>query len=139
MRQTGRVISSDSDHALIQIVRQSACGGNCKSCGGSCSVMGVLISTSNPINAKQGEIVNVDSETNKVLKIAAIFYVVPLIVIVAGIILSKLYFFPDDTSILSDVFALTIGAALYTFSLFLIHLFSRKKTIEYTISKQLRQ
>lgn len=101
--------------------------------------MGVLISTSNPINAKQGELVNVDSETNTVLKIAAVFYIIPLIVIVSGIILSKLYFFPDDTSILSDVIALIIGATLYTFSLFLIHLFSKKKTIEYTISRLKRQ
>lgn len=136
MRQTGRVISSDNDHALIQIVRHSACGGNCKSCGGSCSTMGILISTSNTIKAKQGELVHVDSETNKVLRIAAIFYVVPLIFIVAGIILSKLFFFPNDTGVLSDVIALTIGAALYTFSLFLIHLFSKKKTIEYTLSRR---
>jgi len=136
MRQTGRVISSDNDHALIQIVRQSACGGNCKSCGGSCSPMGVLISTPNPIDAKQGEVVNVDSESNKILKIAALFYIVPLIVIVAGIILSKLYFFPKDTSVFSDIIALIIGAILYTLSLFLIHLFSKKKTIEYTISRR---
>lgn len=138
MRQTGRVISSDKDHALIQIVRQSACGGNCKSCGGSCSAMGVLISTSNPISAKQGELVQVDSETNKVLKIAAVFYLIPLFMIVAGILMSKLYFFPHDTSILSDVIALTIGASLYIFSLFLIHLFSKKKAIEYSISRPIK-
>lgn len=138
MRQNGRVISSDADHALIQIVRQSACGGNCKSCGGSCNAMGVLISTSNPINAKQGEIVQVDSETNKVLRIAAMFYIVPLFMIIIGIILSKLYLFPDNTNMLSDVIALTIGLAMYTFSLFLIHFFSKKKTIEYTISRPLK-
>ncbi len=135
MRQRGKIISSDSDQALVQIIRQSACGGNCKSCGGSCSAVGFLISTSNPIMAKQGELVNVDSDTNEVLKIAAILYIIPLAVIILGIIISKLYFFTDETSVFSDVIALSIGASLYAFTLFLIHLFSKKKTINYTISR----
>lgn len=136
MRQTGQVISSDKDHALVQIVRQSACGGDCNSCRGTCNTIGVLISTSNPIAAKKGEFVYIDSETSNILKIAALFYIVPLIVIVAGIILSKVYFFPNNSDTFSDIIALIIGAILYSCSLFLIHLVTKKKTIEYTISRR---
>lgn len=136
MRQTGLVISSDSEHALIQIIRQSACGGNCKSCSGSCSSMGFLISAFNPINAKIGEIVYVDSETNKIMKTAALFYIFPLVVIIIGIVVSKLYLFPNYETVFSDVIALIIGAALYTFSLFLIKLISKNKKVIYTISRK---
>lgn len=137
MNQTGRVISSDNEHALVQIVRESACGQNCNKCGGTCSVMGVLISTPNSINAKKGDIVTIHSETNKIIRIAAIIYLIPLFFIVSGIILSKLLFFKNEISIFSDVFALIIGVTLYILCLFFIHLYSKKETIEYTISKKI--
>lgn len=136
MRQTGRVISSDNEKVTIQVVRESACGGNCKSCGGACNTIGVTITADNTIDARPGEIVNVDSESSEVLKIAAVFYLIPLVVIIAGIVLSKVYLFPDGQSAHSDLIALAVGGSGCILSLIGIHYFTRQKKIHYTLSRK---
>lgn len=131
----GRVISSDSEYALIEVIRESACGGNCKACGTNCSTS-VFISTSNLIDAKQGDCVDIDSDTNKILSSVALLYLIPLVIIIAGIFISKQFIASKELEIFSDVIALSIGLVLYAISLFLIHLFSKNKTIEYHISRR---
>jgi len=74
MIQICKVISSDREQALIQVVRKSACGGNCDKCGSSCS-MGYLISVPNTVDAKLGELVDIEYyllKSNK--KELSIFY-----------------------------------------------------------------
>jgi len=134
MRQKGRIVSSDSDYALVQVMRESACGENCKSCGTNCNTS-VLISTSNSIDAKQGDFVDIYSDTSKILGTIALAYIVPLFIIISGIFISKRFIANNEVEMLSDVIALTIGIILYAISLFLIHIFSKNKTIKYYISR----
>jgi sigma-E factor negative regulatory protein RseC len=134
MQQKGRVISSDSDYALVQVMRETSCGENCKSCGTNCA-SSVLISTSNSIDAKQGDFVDIYSDTSKILATIALAYIVPLIIVISGIFISKRFIAYNEIEMLSDVIALVIGIILYAISLFLIHIFSKNKTIKYYISK----
>lgn len=134
MRQKGRIISSDSEYALVQVMRESACGENCKSCGTNCS-SSVFISTLNSIDAKQGDFVDIYSDTSKVLGTIALLYLVPLFIIISGIFISKRFIANHEVEMLSDVIALTLGIVLYAISLFLIHILSKNKTIKYYISR----
>lgn len=134
MRQKGRIVSSDSNYALVEVMRYSSCGEKCKSCGTNCSTS-VFISTYNSIEAKQGDYVDIYSDTNKILSAVALLYLVPLIIIIAGIFISKQFIANNQVEMLSDVIALSLGVILYSISLFLIHLFSKNKTIKYNIFK----
>ena len=133
MIQTGRVISSNNEQVLIQVVRSTACGHQCSGCNDSCKI-GVLISTENSINAKRGDCVNLESDTGSILRIASLMYLLPISMVVIGIFFSK-YYFPDDVSgISSDVVALVIAIVLLTTSMLMIHRISRSKSVDYSIS-----
>lgn len=134
MNQIGKVISSDYDQALVQVIRQSACGGNCGSCGTSCS-SGILLSVSNSIDAKQGELVIIESETPQILKGAALFYIFPLLVVTFGIFITKYFIGEKTTRISSDIIALSIAIVLYGICLYFIHHVSKENSIKYTISR----
>ena len=79
---------------------------------------------------------DIDSDTNKILSTVALLYLIPLVIIIAGIFISKQFIASKELEIFSDVIALAIGLVLYAISLFLIHLFSKNKTIEYHISRR---
>ncbi len=134
MKQIGKVISSDNDKAVIQVVRESACGGNCSSCGSSCST-GVTISTININDVKPGEIVEIETETSSVIGIAAIFYIIPLIFIVLGVVVSQYYFPAGVLGMTSDIVSVLFASILCALSFFLIHMFTKKKEIDFKVTK----
>lgn len=132
MKQVGKVISSDHEQALIQVMRQAACGGDCGKCGSSCS-MGFLISVPNTAHVKPGELVDIESNTRHILGTAALFYVIPLVFIVLSIMATKWLSPVDMPNSHSDLIAIGMGVLLYAISLFLIHLVDRKRKITYII------
>jgi len=134
MKQIGKVISSDSDKAVIQVIRESACGGNCSGCGSSCNT-GVTISTINMNDVKQGEFVEIETASSQVIGIAAIFYIIPIIFIVMGVVISQIYFPSGLLGMTSDITSVLIAALLCALSFFLIHLFTKEKEIDYKITK----
>ncbi|MBR2422748.1 MAG: SoxR reducing system RseC family protein [Oscillospiraceae bacterium] len=69
-------------------LRQSACSGDCHKCSGCGAVEQTMIFTArNPIGAKPGALVTVESETGPVLKAAAVLYLLPLVMFIAGYLL----------------------------------------------------
>ncbi len=76
----------NADYAEIVVPRESACGHNCADCAG-CGLMGsgtIHATARNPIHAKVGDKVVVEGSTRKVLGVAALVYVVPLICFFIG-------------------------------------------------------
>ena len=75
----------DSDHAEISVPRKSACGHDCEECAG-CGVTGaaVLARAANPIGARIGQKVVVQSDTNKMLSIVALVYFIPVALFLIG-------------------------------------------------------
>ena len=69
--------------AEIAVKRKSACGHDCSQCGGGCSEMlvqsEVTAIASNPLHAKAGDTVQVESESRHTSSIAAVVYLVPLL------------------------------------------------------------
>lgn len=75
----------DVDHAEISVPRKSACGHDCEECAG-CGVTGAAVHARalNPIGARPGQKVVVQSDTNKMLRIVALVYLTPVLLFLAG-------------------------------------------------------
>ena len=81
MEQLVRVKETyDDGTALVFRIRESACSGDCHKCSGcGAAKETVTFTAKNPIGARRGELVKVESETAPVLTAAAVLYVVPLV------------------------------------------------------------
>lgn len=75
----------DDGTAEVIHVRQSACSGDCHQCSG-CGAASetMLLTVKNPIGAKPGELVLIESGTGPVLLAAAIMYMLPIALFFAG-------------------------------------------------------
>lgn len=75
----------DADHAEISVPRKSACGHDCEECAG-CGVTGAAVHARamNPIGARPGQKVVVESSTQKMLGIVALVYLIPVALFMLG-------------------------------------------------------
>ena len=65
--------------------RESACSGDCHKCSGCGAAKETVIFTAgNPIGARPGDLVKVESSTAPVLKAALVLYVLPLLLFFLG-------------------------------------------------------
>ena len=85
MQGKGIVIKTDGTNATVRIRKSSACGHDCEECAG-CGVTGaaVLARAANPIGARVGQKVVVQSETSKMLGIVALVYLIPVALFLIG-------------------------------------------------------
>ena len=71
--------------ALVVHIRESACSGDCHKCSGcGAAKEAILLKADNPIGAREGDLVNIRSETAPVLKAAAVLYMLPLVLFIGG-------------------------------------------------------
>lgn len=75
----------NNDYAEISVPRKSACGHDCEECAG-CGVTGAAVKAKalNPIGAKPGQKVVVESSTQKMLGIVAYVYLIPVVLFILG-------------------------------------------------------
>lgn len=86
MEQLVRVREAHEDGtATVLCVRESACSGDCHKCSGcGAAKEAILLRADNPIGARFGDLVKVESESGPVLKAAAVLYMLPLMLFFAG-------------------------------------------------------
>ena len=86
MEQLVRVKETyDDGTALVLLVRESACSGDCHKCSGCGAAKETLLVTAqNPIRAAKGDLVSIRSESGPVLKAAAVLYMMPLVLFFLG-------------------------------------------------------
>lgn len=86
MEQLVRVKKAHEDGtATVLCIRESACSGDCHKCSGcGAAKEAILLRADNPIGARTGDLVKVESETGPVLKAAAVLYMLPLVLFFAG-------------------------------------------------------
>lgn len=79
----------DENHAEISVPRKSACGHDCEECAG-CGVTGTAVHARalNPIGARPGQKVVVQSDTGKMLHIIALVYLTPVLLFLAGYLIT---------------------------------------------------
>ncbi len=75
----------DANHAEISVPRKSACGHDCEECAG-CGVTGAAVHAKalNPIGARPGQKVVVQSDTGNMLRIIALVYLTPVLLFLVG-------------------------------------------------------
>ena len=75
----------DDGTALVIHIRESACSGDCHKCSGcGAAKETVLLKAKNPIGARRGDLVKLESATGPVLKAAAVMYMIPMLLFFAG-------------------------------------------------------
>ena len=86
MEQLVRVRETfDDGTALVIHIRESACSGDCHKCSGcGAAKETVLLMAKNPIGARRGDLVKLESATGPVLKAAAVMYMIPMVLFFAG-------------------------------------------------------
>ncbi len=79
----------DARYAVISVPRKSACGHDCEECAG-CGVTGAAVraKAANPIDARPGQKVVVQSDTKKMLRIVALVYLTPVVLFLLGYLLA---------------------------------------------------
>ena len=118
MEQMVRVKEAyDDGTALVIHVRESACSGDCHKCSGcGAAKEAVVFSAQNPIGARKGDLVKVESETGPVLKAATVLYMMPLVLFFAGYLVGALL----------NISGALCGCLAFVLSIVLIVLYDRK-------------
>lgn len=112
MEQFGKIVEVvDDSTAKVTMVKHTSC----KNCG-ACHIGSnpeVEITVENHINAKLGNLVEVSMTTQNILSAAFIMYIIPLIMLVAGVVIGTKIF-----SIYSngEIYAILLGFVLLAIS-----------------------
>ena len=115
MTQTATVVGLEPNgKAVIMVKRVSACGENCAHCAAKCADRSneLKVLADNAAGADVGDIVEVESSAKKILGFAALVYLVPVLLFVAGAVISALCGFSDGMSALVCVAAFLFGVTL---------------------------
>lgn len=128
--QVKQVLSSGV--AQVAVVRQGACSHDCGKCGG-CSTAAMPTVTAwadNPLGAREGEVVTVETANAQLLGVMAFVYLVPMIFLIAGYAVAQSFGLTTGLCIL-------VGAACFALSLVLIlvldRYLKRTKTLQFKI------
>lgn len=112
MTQLVKIRKVDPDGmAQVILIRQSACSGDCHKCSGCGAAQEtLLLDARNPIGAKPGDLVNIESESGPVLAAAAVMYILPLVLFLVGYAVGMLW---DLGALIGGLcFLLSIGIAV---------------------------
>ena len=104
----------DADHAEISVPRKSACGHDCEECAG-CGVTGAAVRARavNPIGAQPGQKVVVQSDSQKMLGIVAMVYLIPVVLFLLGYLGTMLLVSPSAAAAVGGIgFLAGIGIAV---------------------------
>ena len=130
MEQMVKVRKTHKDGTATVIhVRESACSGDCHKCSGcGAAKEAVVFTADNPIGAKRGNLVKVESSTAPVLKAAVVLYVLPLVLFFLGYWLGTL---PGTFGTIGGVLGFMLGVVIV---IVYDRLVVNKANIRYTIT-----
>ena len=128
MQQKVKVLSTEGELSRVMHIRESACSGDCHKCAGcGAAKQAMIFEARNPIGAKAGEVVIVESDSGPVLKAAAVLYMLPLVLFIAGYLLGM----PRGLGGLTGGLAFALSIAIIVAY---DRLVMKKKKTEYTIT-----
>lgn len=106
--------------ARIEVQRVSACGHDCSQCGGGCAELTrtgpVSVLARNPVGARPGDRVVVESSSKSILGFAAVVYLLPLVLFFAGYFIARALGAGEGGAIAAGgaCFALALAIAVFT-------------------------
>lgn len=90
MTGEGIVVSVSAIETRVKISKSSACGHDCASCG-ACSNPTYEISVLNPIGAKVGDKVTIETQSTKILGISFLLYILPVFMMIVSALVCEAY------------------------------------------------
>jgi len=105
------IITNIREDGLAEVVveRLGICGGDCEGCDG-CQYENLMKSVvQNPIGARRGQHVMIETPTMGVVKGALWLYVLPIVLLVIGYYVAAVCGLPEGKCILSSMTATVIG------------------------------
>jgi sigma-E factor negative regulatory protein RseC len=90
MTGKGLVLEVLGNEAKVQISKSSACGHDCTSCG-ACSNPTYEITVLNPIGAKNGDSVEIETRTSSVLGVSFLLYILPVFILIISALVCESY------------------------------------------------
>lgn len=122
--------------AEVEVKRATACAGDCDKCVAhhGCSEMAVYdknirVLVRNPVYAKVGNLVEISTETNRLLGIMMVLYILPLVAFFAGYIVTAMMGMSENASIF-----VSIALFLVTGGIAILYNRRKKSTIEFEIT-----
>lgn len=109
MTQIGQVEKATGNQATVLVRRASACGENCAHCKGACTPTAHRARVDNPIGAKKGDLVKIETPDGVVLRSAILVYIVPIAVMFAAFALVYTLTANGDFGILAAFLGLAAG------------------------------
>jgi len=114
--------------AQVVCIRESACSGDCHKCSGcGAAKEAVILTAANPIGARRGDLVKVESASAPVLKAAVVLYIIPLALFFLGYALGNVWAIGPWIAGLG--FGLGVGIVIAYYRLVV-----RKAELSYTIT-----
>ncbi len=120
MHAKGTVTQINGNKALIIVDRPTTCGGSCANCSGNCTITNNSIEAENPLGAKVGDYVVIETETKSVLFSAFLVYILPVIFLCLG------YFIAEYMG-LEEAGSMICGFILFIFTFLCLHLYDKKR------------
>ncbi len=102
METYGLVRQVKDGTAVVKVVRQSSCGGNCAACN-ACGNREILATVRNPLGAQCGDVVKISSSSRQVLRSAFLLYFLPVLVFAAVYLWTSHFWKPIFSVCLSAV------------------------------------
>ena len=117
--------------ALVRVFQKSACGHDCSDCAGVCGAKRTItVQARNPLQARPGDMVTVETGTRHILRAAALVYLLPLAVLLLCSILGYALGGSETVQALAGLGGLLLGCVCA----FAINRFIRRdRPLEYTI------
>lgn len=108
MQETGEVVSVTNNTLKVRIYRKSACGDGCASCG-LCKNNENIIEVKNSVNAQIGDKVTLEISSGKLFKAAFLVYIIPLIMLIAGYYIGRIFTKNEGLCVLSAFLLMIIS------------------------------
>lgn len=118
MKQVGVVTEIRDGYAAVLVAQTSMCGENCGACKGGCKpgTQKVLAKIDCAQAVRAGDQVSLELDSKKVLAMAAVLYVLPVLALFAAYFIAEHFFYSEPIRIVS-----AFAAAIFVF--FFVKLF----------------
>ncbi len=117
--------------AMVRVYQKSACAHDCSECAGICGAKKTItVQARNPLRARPGDLVTVETLTKRIIQAAALVYLLPLAVLLLSCVLGYVLGGSETVQALAGVGGLVLGCACAA----AVNRFVRRdRPLEYTI------
>ena len=117
--------------AMVRVYQKSACGHDCSDCSGICGAKKTItVQARNPLQARPGDLVTVETMTKRIIQAAALVYLLPLAVLLLSCFLGYGLGGSDPVQAFAGLGGLVVGCAC---AVAVNRFIRRDRPLEYTI------